>query len=277
MFTKWLFTAVAVCVFSAALLVAERAASQSAQPAPSAQQAGAQQPAPGQSGYVLKVTTRLVTLDLVAIDSHGNPVRDLKPEDLQIFEEHKAQQKIEHFEYFEKLAGAGAAGSSHIRKSANVLSNQLPLDQLQVPPTVVLMDSLNTQTANQQQGRAHMLQLLRTLPPETPVAVFVLGSSLRILQGFTSDGRLLRAALDRAVTGATVEQDPLLDTQNTSSYIENSTAGIVGNLGLQSQLSEVQNFEKEEYAMTVDLRAKETLGAMAQIAQYLVGSPAARI
>jgi VWFA-related protein len=273
MLTKWLFTAVAVCVFSAALLVAERAASQSAQPAPSAQQAGAQQPGSGQSGYVLKVTTRLVTLDLVAIDSHGNPVRDLKPEDLQIFEEHKAQQKIEHFEYFEKLAGAGAAGSSHIRKSANVLSNQLPLDQLQVPPTVVLMDSLNTQTANQQQGRAHMLQLLRTLPPETPVAVFVLGSSLRILQGFTSDGRLLRAALDRAVTGATVEQDPLLDTQNTSSYIENSTAGIVGNLGLQSQLSEVQNFEKEEYAMTVDLRAKETLGAMAQIAQYLSGIP----
>jgi len=272
MLTKWSFTSVSLCLFSA-LLVAARVASQSAQPAPAAQQAAAQQPASGQSGYVLKVTTRLVTLDLIAIDSHGNPVRDLKPEDLQIFEEHKAQQKIEHFEYFEKLGGTGAPGNpnSSTRKPANVLSNQFPLDQLKIPPTVVLMDSLNTQTSNQQQGRAHMLQLLRTLPPDTPVAVFLLGSSLRILQGFTSDGRLLRAALDRAVAGATVEQDPLLDTQNTSSNIQNTAADIVGNLGLQSQLGEVQNFEKEEYAMTVDLRAKETLGAMAQIGQYLSG------
>jgi VWFA-related protein len=274
MLTKWIITVIALGLFSAAIL-AVRAAAQSAPTTPVAQQAGAQQPGSAQSGYVLKVTTRLVTLDLIATDSRGNPVRDLKPEDLQIFEEHKAQQKIEHFEYFEKLAGVGAAGSSTstIRKPANVLSNQLPLDQLKVPPTVLLMDSLNTQTSNQMLGRAHMIQLLRTLPPDTPIAVFTLGSSLRILQGFTSDGRLLRAALDQAVSGNTVQQDPLNDTQNTSSYIENSTAGIVGNLGLQSQLGELQNFEKEEYSMTLDLRAKETLGAMAQIGQYLSGIP----
>jgi VWFA-related protein len=96
---------------------------------------------------------------------------------------------------------------------------------------------------------------------------------LKILQGFTSDGRLLRAALDRAVAGATVEQDPLLDTQNTSSNLQNMSEDVVGNLGLQSQLGEVQSFEKEEYAETVDLRAKETLGAMAQIGQYLSGIP----
>src|ERR1700681_303987 len=157
MFIKWSLT---VLVFFSAMFINARAAPQSAPPAPAAPQAGAQQPGSAQSGYVLKVTTRLVTLDLIATDSHGNPVRDLKPEDLQIFEEHKAQQKIEHFEYFEKLAGTGAAGNSTpaIRKPANVLSNQLPLDQLKVPPTVLLMDSLNTQTPNLMQGRAHMIQ-----------------------------------------------------------------------------------------------------------------------
>ena len=134
MLPKWSFTAVSLCLFSA-LLVAGRAASQSAQPAPAAQQAGAQQPASGQSGYVLKVTTRLVTLDLIAIDSRGNPVRDLKPEDLQIFEEHKAQQKIEHFEYFEKMAGAGAPGNSNsaIRKPANVLLQSIPARSVEDP------------------------------------------------------------------------------------------------------------------------------------------------
>jgi VWFA-related protein len=274
---KWSLTVIARCLFSA-VLIAARAGSasaspatpQSAAPSPAAQQAGA-----AQSGYVLKVTTRLVTLDLIATDSRGNPVRDLKPEDVQIFEEHKAQQKIEHFEYFEKLKVADAPGNpaSANRKRANVISNQLPLDQLKIPPTVLLVDSLNTQTANQQKGRAHMLELLRTLPPDTPVAVFLLGSSLRILQGFTSDGSLLRAALEQTVAGSTLVKDPLLDTENTSSYIENTTAGMDTSQGLASQLGEIQNFEKEEYSMAIDLRAKETLGAMAEIGQYLSGIP----
>jgi VWFA-related protein len=265
---------VAFCMIFA-VFFAVRAASQAAQTMPAGQQAGAQQTGSAQAGYVLKVTTRLVTLDLIATDARGNSVRDLKPDEVQIFEERKAQQKIEHFEYFEKLAGAPAPenSTSAIWKRSNVISNQLPLDQLKIPPTVLLIDSLNTQSSNQAQGRAHLVQLLRTLPSETPVAVFLLGSSLRILQGFTSDGSLLRAALDLAVTGNAITKDPILDTENTSSYIENTTAGMDANLGLASQLGEVQNFEKEEYSMSIDLRAKETLGAMVQIGQYLSGIP----
>ena len=153
-------------------------------------------------------------------------------------------------------------------------SNQLPLDQLKIPPTVLLMDSLNTQTANQQQGRAHMIQLLRTLPPDTPIAVFLLGSSLRILQGFTSDGRLLRAALDQAVTGAIIEQDPRDDTQQPlQPHPGRRTAVWLPDLGWRPRLGEFLDFEKEEYAGTFDLRAKETLGALAQIGQYLSGIP----
>jgi len=184
MLAKSSFIVIALC-FSSAAFISVRAASQSAPTPSAAQQPGGSQSGSAQSGYVLKVTTRLVTLDLIATDSRGNPVRDLKPEELQVFEERKAQQKIEHFEYFEKLPGAGAPNNSTsaIRKPANVLSNQLPLDQLKIPPTVLLMDSLNTQTANQQQGRAHMVQLLKSLPPDTPIAVFLLGSSLKILQG----------------------------------------------------------------------------------------------
>ena len=271
MFPRWSITVFAFCLFSA-MFIASRAASQSASPAPAAQPGGAQQPGGGQSDYVLKVITHLVTLDVIATDSHGNTLRDLKPEELQVFEEHKAQQKIEHFEYFEKLNATQNAPAA-FRRRPGVLSNQLPIDQLKIPPTVLLMDSLNTQTSNQGMGRAHMVQLLRTLPPETPIAVFLLGSSLRILQGFTSDGTLLRAALDQAISGNTTVKDPLLETQNTSNYIQDMTAGSGVNQAIRSQVGEVQNFEKEEYAMSLDLRAKETLGALAQIGQYLSGIP----
>jgi VWFA-related protein len=112
---------------------------------------------------------------------------------------------------------------------------------------------------------------LRTIPPDTPVAVFVLGTSLRILQGFTSDGTLLRAALDRAATGTVLLTDPRNNLSDTSSYMQNQTAGMEVNMGVQAQLGEVQNFEKEEYSLSIDLRMKETLGALAQIGQYLSG------
>ncbi|HWF12125.1 MAG TPA: VWA domain-containing protein [Candidatus Acidoferrales bacterium] len=271
---KWQIAILTICLFSA-IFIAARARSQSVPAAAAAQQIDSKQSSSGQSGYVLKVTTRLVTLDVIATDSHGNPVRDLKPEDLQIFEEHKAQQKIEHFEYFETLKRPGTVenAASAIRKASGIISNQLPLDQLKIPPTVLLMDSLNTQTPNQAQGRAKMIQLLRGLPPDTPVAVFLLGSSLRILQGFTSDGRLLRAALDRSLVGNSIQQDPRNDLGDTSNYMQDTTAGTGSNLGLAAQLGEVQNFEKEEYSLSVDLRMKETLGALTQIGQYLSGIP----
>ena len=280
MLPKWSFIAVILCLFSAAFIVA-RAASQSTQPPapPAAQSAAAQKKDSGQSGYVLKVTTRLVTVDLIATDSRGNAVRDLKPEEVQIFEERKSSQKIEHFEYFEKLKNGGAAGISEavIHRTPNVISNQLPLEQLKIPPTVLLMDSLNTTTPNQFQGRAHMIQLLRTLPPDTPIAIFLLGSSLRILQGFTSDPGLLRAALDQSVSGTTLVNDPRDDSNSASMFFENTTSGMDTSQGLAVQLSEVQNFEKEEYAGTLDLRAKETLGALSQIGQYLSGIPGRKI
>ena len=271
---KWPIAILSLCLFSAAFITA-RVRSQSVPAAQTSQQSGTKQSGTGQSGYVLKVTTRLVTLDVIATDSHGNPVRDLKPEDLQIFEEHRAQQKIEHFEYFETLNRPGTQenSASAIRKASGIISNQLPLDQLKIPPTVLLMDSLNTQTPKQAQGRAKMIQLLRGLPPDTPVAVFLLGSSLRILQGFTSDGRLLRAALDQTLIGNSIQQDPRNDLGDTSNYIEDTTAGSGVNLGLVAQIGEVQNFEKEEYSMSVDLRVKETLGALTQIGQYLSGIP----
>ena len=144
---------------------------------------------------------------------------------------------------------------------------------MKIPATVPLMDTLNSTAPNQLQGRQHMLQLLRTLPPETPIAVFVLGTSLRILQTFTSDPALLRAALDLSLTGNSITINPALDTRSTSNYIQDSTAGSGSNQGLAAQIGEVQNFEKEEYASTLDLRAKETLGAMSQIGQYLSGIP----
>jgi len=151
----------------------------------------------------------------------------------------KLNKKSSILNILKRSRGPGAQdnSASQFQKASGIISNQLPLDLLKIPPTVLLMDSLNTQTPNQGQGRAKMIQLLRGLPPDTPVAVFLVGSSLRILQGFTSDGKLLRAALAQSLVGNSIQQDPRNDLGDTSNYILNTTTGSGANQGLAAQVT----------------------------------------
>jgi hypothetical protein len=72
---------------SASLVAQEKKAAQTGKP-------------PQEPSVVLKVTTRLVTIDVVARDHHGNAIRDLKQDDFQVFEQagsHKTAQQIASF------------------------------------------------------------------------------------------------------------------------------------------------------------------------------------
>ena len=52
--------------------------------------AGAQAPLPN-TGFTLRTTTRLVEVAVVATDKHGHPITDLKPEDLEIYDNGRSQ------------------------------------------------------------------------------------------------------------------------------------------------------------------------------------------
>jgi hypothetical protein len=49
-------------------------------------------------GDVVRITTNLVQIDAVITDKNGNLVTDLKPDELQLLEDKRAQ-KITHFSY----------------------------------------------------------------------------------------------------------------------------------------------------------------------------------
>src|ERR1039457_5394538 len=66
----------------------------------------AQQPT---AAGTLKTNTRLITVDVVATDSHGNVMRGLKPEDFQVSEEHAGQQKIVQFSFVDASANSSPA------------------------------------------------------------------------------------------------------------------------------------------------------------------------
>ncbi len=262
-------TVVTVAALFLAPLTSATAQSSQATPPPQAQPTSPQQrQAPATP---LKTNTRLIAVDVIATDSHGKVIRGLKADDFQISEERGGQQKISQFQFIDESgrpAPAYPPGLTAAPAGAPfIFSNLLP-DRMRVPPTVMLMDALNTEIQNQAEVHRHMLALLKTLPPSTPIAVFVLGHQLHVLQSFTTDPALLRAAVDHALRSPDIAANPQDDAESASNQFldQNNETETPANQVLE-------DFEKMDYEAQMALRVDETTDAMVAIAKFLGGYP----
>jgi VWFA-related protein len=239
---------------------------------------------------VLKVTTRLVTLDVVARDRHGNPVRDLTASDFQIAEQagsHKTKQQIASFRLLDRsLKNISDSEGTALQLPAGVYSNQVSTKSLSAPPTILLVDGLNTDATTQLQVRQQMVRLLASAPSDVPLAVFLLGRELRLLQSFTTDTKLLHAAADSLEATNLPAKDARDDTLSHSSLLE-KMAGAEGQSDipggplpgrssgalLARRALDLQRFEREQYAESMDMRVKLTFDALRLIARHVSGYP----
>jgi VWFA-related protein len=71
---------------------------------------------------------------------------------------------------------------------------------------VVLIDKLNTPLQDQVHVHQQILDFLQRMKPGTKIAIFVMGSRLRLIHGFTSDSEALRAALNDPKNGDILEK-----------------------------------------------------------------------
>lgn len=260
-------------------------------------------PAGQEPPAVLKVTTHLVFVDVVARDRQGNPVRDLQRNEFQIWEQsgsRKSQQDIASFRLLDRsLAIAPDPERAALQLPPSVYTNLVTTKKLSVPPTILLVDGLNTDASIQLQVRKEMIRLLASSPADVPMAVFLLGRELRLLQSFTTDTRLLRAAAERALTLEATNlqaKDARDDPFSHSSLLEQMSGaegqsdipggppgpqqGSQGNSGggnsdalLAMRALELQRFEREQYADSMDVRARKTLDALRAIARHVSGYP----
>jgi len=153
--------------------------------------AAAQTAPPAEPGPTIRATVNEVALDIVVRDKKGKLVRNLKPGDVQIFED-GVQQQIRSFRLaaghpMEQTAAApailGAPGSSLPLRKVNlvciVLHNQANLDMSMKKFTMEAVEQF----------------LQSTWQPDTWVGVFSLGTRLSVLYPFTTNrNELLRAA-----------------------------------------------------------------------------------
>jgi VWFA-related protein len=177
------------------------------------QTSGNQQPA----RPVIRTTTREVVLDLVVRDKHNHAVTDLKPEEVEIYEDGVRQnvrvfQSVKGAEQLqrERVVAGGQrtapasgqsqssgqqGGSSKSGEHTNPLNSMRQLNFV----SVVFADiaPLNLEFA-----RRAMQEFLKSdTLPNTYVTIYRLDQKLAIVQPYTSDKELLAKAVNDAATG----------------------------------------------------------------------------
>jgi VWFA-related protein len=168
------------------------------EPPPSPQQRPTTQPPP-ESEDVVRITTNLVQVDAVVTDKNGKVVTDLKPDEVQIFEDGH-QQKITHFSYFV----TESAAAERPTKPAPIDKNAPPVPPTRLRPEdirrtiAIVVDDLGLSFESTASVRHALKKFVdEQMQSGDLVAIIRTSGGMGALQQFTADKRQLYAAIDR--------------------------------------------------------------------------------
>ena len=222
-------------------------------------------PPPGQKPDeedVVRITTNLVQVDAVITDNHGKLVTDLKPEEIQIFEDRR-QQKITNFSF--NLSET--APTQRAKKPASTGKNApaLPpatLRREDIKRTIaIVIDDLGLSFQSTAFVRSALKKFVdEQMQPGDLVAIVRTGGGMGALQSFTTDKRQLAAAIERIKwngngrSGATPFEP-----------IAPPTPGKMGQI-IDEDVNEQNEFRKDVFAVG-------TLGAVSYVVRGLHDLP----
>src|SRR6266849_3042498 len=152
---------------------------------------------------VIRVTSNLVSLDVIVKDKKGKAITDLKPEDFTVFE-NGVPQKIQFFD--STLTSGGEAGQPI---SATPSTEPKPRTPTGFPRNIIalVLDGQSTEAANLKHVREGMMKYIRErISDSDSVALFSISSGLQLLQPFTQDKAKLIAAVEKAYDSSTVSK-----------------------------------------------------------------------
>jgi len=150
-----------------------------------------------------RATTTLVEFTLVALDGKGQPITDLKKEEVSVSESGNSRQHaIFRFE------SGGLEGSPQQPLPPGVFSNrpEHTAAGAQRNLTAIVFDTIDTAVASRGQNESNyqmsardgVMRYLRDLPAHTKIAVYRLGTGITVLHDFTEDIESLRARIANA-------------------------------------------------------------------------------
>ncbi len=202
----------------------------------------------------IRVSTRLIETHVVVRDKHG-AVGDLTVEQFKLFDDGKPQ-RIAIFRV-SQLPGTEAARPA---LPPGIFTNRYTPGTRQKRYRVLLIDTLNTETADQLYIRKEILKMLDGMEVHDPLAIYTMGDTFHVLQDFTTDAALLKKAME----GFKPEESRELYTSNTP------TPPMLGRGG--GIATAKQGFQDIRDAANRD-RTQMTLKAFEQLAEYLTRVP----
>jgi VWFA-related protein len=150
---------------------------------------------------VVRITTNLVQVDAVVTDSKGKLVTDLKPEEVEIFEDGR-KQKISHFSF--NLSETPATTPVRETKSKTAAAITPPPSLTRPKPEdirrtiAIVVDDLGLSFESTYYVRRALKKFVdEQMQPGDLVAIIRTSGGMGALQQFTVDKRQLYAAIDR--------------------------------------------------------------------------------
>lgn len=222
-----------------------------------------QSPRGGESVPTFRTNANLVLLDVVVRDK-GKPVEGLGQRDFQVLEDGKPQA----ITVFEEHKATDAQESAATPALPPHVYGDFPKYRVRSAANVLLLDALNTTWNDQKFVREQMLKVLHAIPPGTQIAVFTLGSKLRMISGFTTDAGAIEQALDLKHTPAQASMtiDPAGDIAEREVETTEKNDQMEMMLGVDQWENDRQTYQKE-------VRVDITLGAFSELARYLSTIP----
>jgi VWFA-related protein len=148
-----------------------------------------------QKAPVFRATTQLVEFTFIALDKQGKAVTDLRQEEVLIYENGKLREPA-----FFRFEGEPTPTRQPEPLPAGIFSNRI--EYAPGPPrniSAIVLDTLNTLPADMMRVRAQVTRYLRRLAPQTRIAVFLLGTNLRVLHDFADNVDSLRSRIEKTV------------------------------------------------------------------------------
>jgi len=224
---------------------------------------------------VIKANARAVAVDVVVTKGQDEPVTALRKEDFILMEDGKPQV-IDFFEEHTAPVASAAVLAPLPAMPPHVYTN-VPSAPQSDSVNVLLLDSLNTPRQDQSYVHQQIVTFLKTMKPDARIAIFTLGSKLRLIQGFSDDPALLRAAVDSNKFGFDPVTTNVSRTHQDDEEDRDEVAARQRNLGGSGRSTEgiaaLQSGQAAFASFETDQRTVITLEALQNLGRYLAGIP----
>jgi VWFA-related protein len=220
---------------------------------------------------VFKANTQAVSIDVVVTKGSDQPVTGLHAQDFQVLEDGKPQK----IDLFDERSAATTPALARPLLPPHFYTNQ-PLVAQSAAVNVLLLDSLNTPQPDQAFIHKQIANFLLKVEPGTRIAVFTLNTRLQLVQDFTADTAVLKAALDsKAAAPVTTHlsrtrNDDLRDKEEMEITGEiSNTGGADSGLPVKSMADSLA----DQARLQAGQRSAITLAALQELGRVLAAVP----